>query len=167
MENSDSGITLKKISLSSEGQTPIPLPNGKERVALGSGVITKLLGRGGMAAVYEIWNPQLEIYRAVKLINPGSIEAVHQRFQTEIKISAKLNHPNIVEIHGVGEWNGLPYIEMEKIEGKGLDHIIADRGALPAAVCTAVRHHDLQGAGLCTQSGLHDLREKLPRRHPS
>ncbi|MGB7568117.1 MAG: serine/threonine-protein kinase [Chitinivibrionales bacterium] len=138
MENSDSEITLKKISLSSEGQTPIPLPDGKERVALGSGVITKLLGRGGMAAVYEIWNPQLEIYRAVKLINPGSIEVVHQRFQTEIKISAKLSHPNIVEIHGVGEWNGLPYIEMEKIEGKGLDHIIAERGALPAAVCTAV-----------------------------
>jgi Serine/threonine protein kinase len=138
MENNDSGLTLRKHSLSSECQTPIPLPDGKERVALGSGVITKLLGRGGMAAVYEIWNPQLEMYRAVKIINPGSIDAVHRRFQTEIKISAKLRHPNIIEIHGVGEWNGLPYIEMEKIEGIGLDQIIDERGALPAAVCTSV-----------------------------
>jgi serine/threonine protein kinase len=138
MENNDGETTLQKHSLSSGGQTPIPLPDGKERVALGSGVITKMLGRGGMAVVYEIWNPQLEMYRAVKLINPGAVEIVHQRFQTEIKISAKLKHPNIIEIHGVGEWNGLPYIEMEKIEGVGLDQIITKRGALPAAVCTAV-----------------------------
>jgi serine/threonine-protein kinase len=122
----------------SDTPAPIALPDGKERIPLGSGVITRLLGQGGMAAVYEIWNQQLEIYRAVKLINPGSTEAVHQRFQTEIKISAKLSHPNIVEIHGVGEWKGLPYIEMEKIEGIGLDTLIAERGALPPAVCTAI-----------------------------
>jgi tetratricopeptide (TPR) repeat protein len=117
---------------------PVALPDGKERIPLGSGVITRLLGQGGMAAVYEIWNPQLEMYRAVKLINPGSTESVQQRFQTEIKISAKLNHPNIVEIHGVGEWNGLPFIEMEKIEGIGLDYLITERGALPPAVCTSI-----------------------------
>jgi serine/threonine protein kinase len=117
---------------------PVPLPDGNQQMSLGSGVITKLLGRGGMAAVYEIWNQQLEIYRAVKLINPGSAETVHQRFQTEIKISAKLNHPNIIEIHGVGEWNGLPFIEMERIDGIGLDKLITQRGALPPTVCTSI-----------------------------
>jgi Protein kinase domain len=118
--------------------SPVALPDGKERIPLGSGVITKLLGQGGMAAVYEIWNAQLEMYRAVKLINPGSSESVRQRFQTEIKITAKLSHPNIVEIHGVGEWNGLPYIEMEKLDGMGLEALIAERGALPPVVCTAI-----------------------------
>ncbi len=116
----------------------VPLPDGSRRIPLGSGEITRCIGHGGMAAVYEIWNSQLEMYRAVKIINPGSDEIVHERFQTEIKISAKLKHPNIVEIYGVGEWNKLPYIEMEKIDGVGLDEVIAKHGALPAAICTAV-----------------------------
>ena len=117
---------------------PIVLPDGKKPIPLGSGVITKLLGRGGTASVYEIWNSQMEISRAVKVINPNATDAARHRFQTEFKISAKLKHPNIVEIHGVGEWHDLPFIEMEKIDGIGLDHLIAQRGALPAAVCTSV-----------------------------
>jgi serine/threonine protein kinase len=137
MDNPDDKIIVRNVALS-DTASPIALPDGKERIPLGSGVITALLGQGGMAAVYEIWNSQLEMFRAVKLINPGSTEAVRQRFQTEIKISAKLSHPNIVEIHGVGEWNGLPFIEMEKISGIGLDALIAERGALPPVVCTAI-----------------------------
>ena len=126
------------LSPSDTENSPVALPDGKERIPLGSGVITRLLGRGGTAAVYEIWNSHLEIYRAVKLINPNSVDIAHQRFQTEFKICAKLKHPNIVEIHGVGQWRGLPYIEMEKIDGTGLDRIIDRSGALPAAVCTSV-----------------------------
>ena len=137
MDDTNDKIIIKNVAISSMS-APVALPDGKERIPLGSGVITRLLGQGGMAAVYEIWNAQLEMYRAVKLINPGSTETMQQRFQTEIKISAKLSHPNIVEIHGVGEWNGLPFIEMEKIEGIGLDNLIAQRGALPPAVCTSI-----------------------------
>jgi hypothetical protein len=117
---------------------PIALPDGNEAIPLGSGVITKFLGQGGMAAVYEIWNPQLEMFRAVKIINPGSAETAHQRFQTEVKISAKLKHPNIIEIHGIGEWRGLPFIEMEKVDGRELDNIIETRGALSPLVATSV-----------------------------
>jgi serine/threonine protein kinase len=119
-------------------RVPVNLPSGTDRIALGSGLITRLLGQGGMAVVYEIWNQQLEMYRAVKLINPGSSDSAHERFQTEIKISAKLNHPNIVEIHSVGEWNSLPYIEMEKLDGVGLEHLIMQYGALPPTICTAI-----------------------------
>jgi serine/threonine-protein kinase len=137
MDDENEKITVRNVTLSNESP-PIALPDGKKQIPLGSGVTTRLLGQGGMAAVYEIWNSQLEMFRAVKLINPGSSDSVRQRFQTEIKISAKLSHPNIVEIHGVGEWNGLPYIEMEKLEGVGLDALIAGRGALPPVVCTAI-----------------------------
>jgi serine/threonine protein kinase len=117
---------------------PIALPNGREKVQLGSGVVTKILGKGGMAAVYEIWNQHLEIHRAVKLMSPYSSTTDRQRFNTEIKISAKLFHPNIVAIHSDGEWQGLPFIEMERIEGVGCDRLMAQRGALPAPICTAI-----------------------------
>jgi serine/threonine protein kinase len=114
------------------------IPIGKENTALGSGTITRILGSGGMASVYEIWNQQLEVYHAVKLMHPNcSVEAL-QRFQTEIKISAKLHHPNIIEIHGVGEWNGLPFIEMEKAEGLTLESLVAQRGALPVEVVISI-----------------------------
>ena len=127
---------------SSPGSASVPsqvvLPDGTQPIPLGSGVITAKLGEGGMAAVYEIWNSQLEVYHAVKLINPSSRRDSLERFQTEIKITAKLHHPNIIEIHAVGQWNGIPYIEMEKVEGTTLDEAIKKRGAIPVPVCTAV-----------------------------
>jgi serine/threonine-protein kinase len=49
-----------------------------------------------------------------------------------------LRHPNIIEIHNVGEWHGLPYIEMEKIDGSSLDTVIRERGRLPLALCTSI-----------------------------
>ena len=114
------------------------LPDGSRREPMGSGVITGLLGVGGMANVYEIWNPQLEVSRAVKLLHPNYTEEAKQRFQTEIKITAKFHHANIIEIHAVGQWNSLPYIEMERIDGQTLEKIISDRGALPVEVCTSI-----------------------------
>ncbi len=105
---------------------------------LGSGKVTAILGKGGFATVYEIWNPKLEIKRAVKLWHPDISDKSLERFETEIKITAKLHHPNIVEIHNVGEWNGLPYIEMEKINGYCLKEILAETGALPVEVATAI-----------------------------
>jgi serine/threonine protein kinase len=105
---------------------------------IGSGFVTSVLGEGGAAIVYEIWNPKLEIHRAVKLWRPNVSEKDLQRFETEIKITSKLDHPNIVEIHTVGEWNGLPYIEMERIDGLSLQQILRTNGSLPPVVAVAI-----------------------------
>lgn len=105
---------------------------------LGSGFVTSVLGEGGAAVVYEIWNPKLEIHRAVKLWRPNVSEKDLQRFETEIKITSKLDHPNIVEIHTVGEWNGLPFIEMERIDGISLQQILRTNGSLPPVVAIAI-----------------------------
>jgi serine/threonine protein kinase len=118
--------------------TTIPNTTVDTDTILGSGKVTGILGKGGFATVYEIWNPKLEIKRAVKLWHPDTSEKSLERFETEIKITAKLHHPNIVEIHNVGEWNGLPYIEIEKINGFCLKEIIAQNGALPVEVGTAI-----------------------------
>jgi serine/threonine protein kinase len=114
------------------------LPDGTKPEILGSGTITSLLGVGGMANVYEIWNQKLEVKRAVKLLHPNYSLEAKERFETEVRITAKLDHPNIVEIHAVGEWNGLPYIEMEKIEGITLEKLIEERGSLPFEVATSI-----------------------------
>lgn len=128
-----------------QGTTGIPnpykkaeLPSGKEPIKIGSGTIVGVLGTGGMAKVYKIWNEKLEVYRAVKILLPSGGEELTKRFETEAKITAKLHHPNIVEIYNVGDWKGLPYLEMEIIEGIALDAIIGKHGRLPDSVCCAV-----------------------------
>lgn len=114
------------------------LPSGKKPVKVGSGTIVGVLGTGGMAKVYKIWNEKLEVYRAVKILLPSGGKELTSRFETEAKITAKLHHPNIVEIYNVGEWNELPYLEMEIIEGIALDTIIGKYGRLPDSVSCAI-----------------------------
>jgi CHASE2 domain-containing sensor protein/tRNA A-37 threonylcarbamoyl transferase component Bud32 len=88
------------------------------------GQIIKLLGSGGMADVYLIWHPRLEAYRAVKVMKPHLSENFLSRFETEIRIFSKLDHPNIVRCFGVGDWHSLPYIEMEYINGSSFESVL-------------------------------------------
>lgn len=114
------------------------LPTGNEPLPLGSGVVQGVLGVGGMAKVYKIWNERLEVHRAVKVLLPASQSDLKRRFETEAKITAKLRHPNIVEIYNVGEWRTLPFLEMELVEGDSLEAILHSSGRLPDPVCTAI-----------------------------
>jgi serine/threonine-protein kinase len=138
MENTEINPRDGAPAAASQFRPAIILPDGRRQMPLGSGMITSMLGEGGMANVYEIWNSELEVFRAVKLLLPNCSEESKLRFQTEIKITAKLHHPNIIEIHGVGSWNGLPLIEMERIDGFTLENLVFDRGALPVCACTAI-----------------------------
>jgi len=128
---------MAKLHTTEERLTERPAEEERPKT-LGSGFVTSALGEGGAAIVYEIWNPKLEIHRAVKLWRPNVSEKDLQRFETEIKITSKLDHPNIVEIHSVGEWNGLPYIEMERIDGQSLQQILRSNGSLPPVVAIAI-----------------------------
>jgi eukaryotic-like serine/threonine-protein kinase len=114
------------------------LPSGNEPIPLGSGTVVGLLGSGGMARVYKIWNEKLEVFRAVKILIPNQQGDMRNRFETEAKITAKLHHTNIVEVYAVGDWQGLPYLEMELIDGRSLEAVIAQTGKLPPAVCSAI-----------------------------
>jgi serine/threonine protein kinase len=145
MKNTELTMEQKKIIIrppdTRSMQLPgvVSLPDGRKPLRLGSGSITSLISAGGMSIVYEIWNSELEVKRAVKLLKPDHTPESEDRFHTEMKITAKLHHPNIVEIYSVGKWNDqLPYIEMELIDGFTLEKIIADSGSLPPDVCTSI-----------------------------
>ena len=115
----------------------LELPKEGDRV--GTGTITDLISVGGTARVYRILVTSLEIYRAVKIMNPEATQDVRDRFSTEAKITAKLSHPNIVQIFNYGETaSGLPYIEMEHVDGPTLEDVLRKRGALPLPVAVAV-----------------------------
>jgi len=90
---------------------------------LAGGRIVRFLGSGGMADVYLVWNPRLEVYRAIKVIKPGQPSNLLARFETEIRILSKLQHPNVVQFYNVGEWHALPFIEMEFVPGAAMDDV--------------------------------------------
>src|SRR5262249_56679158 len=80
------------------------------------------LGRGAMGVVYHAREVRLNRPCAIKMILAGahaSPEAA-ARFLAEAEAVAKLHHPNVVQIHRIGEAGGLPFLELEYVEGRSL-----------------------------------------------
>ena len=95
-------------------------------------IIVSELGQGGMADVYLAMDTVLNREVAIKILrgelanDPVSL----LRFQREANAASMINHPNIVEIYDVGEWQHKQYIVMEYVRGKTLKQLISYRGAI-------------------------------------
>ena len=99
-----------------------------ETPAIPGVAITSLLGKGGMGAVYQAVQMSLDRDVAVKLL-PLAMAAsadLAARFEREARSLARLNHPNIVQIHDFGRAaNGQPYFIMELVDGCDLRELAA------------------------------------------
>jgi serine/threonine protein kinase/WD40 repeat protein len=84
--------------------------------------IVKLLGRGGMGAVYLARDSRLDRSVALKVprFAPEDGPQVLERFYREAKAAATIDHPNICRVYDVGEINGVPYLAMRYLEGQPL-----------------------------------------------
>lgn len=104
---------------------------------LGNWKIVKLLGRGGMAEVYEVEDVRLGARYALKLFtyDRGSGETVKERFYAEGRLLAKLDHPRLVRVYEVSEdaETGHPYFVMDLVlDPEGKPRTLADAGAAGA-----------------------------------
>lgn len=109
------------------GEEAEPLPLPAEETTLGEYRLVRELGRGGMAVVYEARQDSLRRVVALKVLR-GHLSLDRRqiaRFKREAHAAARLSHPNIVSIHGVGEDAGHHYIAFEKIDGPTLGEVIA------------------------------------------
>ncbi len=101
----------------------LDLDLGQEAQLIGRYELVRRLGAGGMGVVYEARDPQLDRPVAVKMLRPerttDSIEG-HERLHREARALAKLSHPNVVQIHEVGEHEGITYVVMELVRGQTL-----------------------------------------------
>jgi serine/threonine protein kinase len=84
-------------------------------------LITGVVGQGAMGVVYEAYDPRLDRRIALKLLRHGGRGEADGRFLREAQALARLSHPNVVQVHDVGEWDDKAYIALELIKGRSLD----------------------------------------------
>ncbi|MCA8962827.1 MAG: serine/threonine protein kinase [Planctomycetes bacterium] len=115
--------------------------------------IVRLIGRGGMGAVYEARQPGLDRRVALKILPPhvGQDPAFAERFAREAQSLARLSHPHIVTIYDFGETGGLTYLVMEYVDGVDLRRVM-EEGCRPETalnivpqVCEALAYAHQQG----------------------
>jgi eukaryotic-like serine/threonine-protein kinase len=96
--------------------------------------ILSVLGRGGMGVVYKAIHQKLNRQVAVKMILAGTDADLEDliRFRMEAEAVARLQHPNIVQIHDVGEHQGRPFFTMELVDGGSLTKVLAGNPLPPA-----------------------------------
>jgi tetratricopeptide (TPR) repeat protein len=94
--------------------------------------IQRMLGEGGMGAVYKAHDVELDRPVALKLIRPGlAMDAnVSARFKQELLLASKVSHKNILRIHDLGDAAGVKFISMAYVEGMDLHQLLVDNGKL-------------------------------------
>jgi serine/threonine protein kinase len=103
-------------------------------------LVDSFLGVGGAGAVYLAKHSELGVMRAIKILRRDMLldSKTKERFLKEARLSASLNHQNIVQVHHAGEENGRLFIEMEYVEGYSLRKLMEERGQLPFPAVLAV-----------------------------
>ncbi|MBX7220816.1 MAG: tetratricopeptide repeat protein [Blastocatellia bacterium] len=154
------GQTLKLVAKKSSGDIFDHLIDDKYKVA-------RLIGRGGMGAVYEAIHTTMQRRVAIKILNPDLVSnpAAMERFRREALASGRLKHPNAITIYDYGTTNrSEAFIVMEYLEGCSLNQEIQAVGPMDplrvarilAPACEAVHaahqegiiHRDLKPANI-------------------
>ncbi|MFC1464358.1 MAG: serine/threonine-protein kinase [Candidatus Brachytrichaceae bacterium NZ_4S206] len=126
------------------------------RVLAGRYHLVRLLGDGGMGAVYKAADQVLRRFVAIKLLHPAVAEnpSSVERFEREARAAAAIGHPNIIDILDFGKEDRRPYMVMEYLRGRSLSHVIAMDGALPLKRAASIAIHTLAGLQAAHDRGI-------------
>jgi eukaryotic-like serine/threonine-protein kinase len=120
--------------------------------------VLKLLGMGGMGAVYHAWDDELAQAVALKVIRPeyadrGGTESERQ-FKRELVLARQVTHKHVIRIHDLGEVGGVKYISMPYVEGADLARTLLERGRLPIAEALRLARHVAEGLQAAHEVGV-------------
>jgi serine/threonine protein kinase len=154
-------MTVSSAQDTDEMAAPVDAANAEElellrASTLGEYEILGELGRGGMATVYAAHDIALDRRVAIKVISPslGASPALVERFRREARTAASLSHPNIIPIYSVRHSNRLLFFVMKYVEGRPLDSILRETGALPVPTVQAVLGQVASAVGYAHRHGV-------------
>jgi serine/threonine protein kinase len=111
--------------------------------------VIRLLGMGGMGAVYQAWDAELGVAVAIKVVlpdsDPDAAADVQRRFKRELLLARQVTHKNVVRIHDLGEIEGIKYITMSFVEGADLATLLRKEGRLPVPRGLGIARHIVDG----------------------
>jgi len=117
--------------------------------------VIERLASGGMGEIYVAEDTRLNRRVALKVLSAETVadEERLQRFQTEARAVAAMNHPNIVTIHGVEADRGVHFLAMELVEGQTLRKLIPS-GGLPLPAFFSIAEQLTAAVAVAHQSGI-------------
>lgn len=129
--------------------------NKSELTRVGKYRILRELGRGGMGVVYLAEDTRLQREVALKLLHPALTldRGFVDRFATEARAIAALTHPGIVRVHAFEEVDGCHLIDMEYVDGRSLDQVIA-RGPVSGKDTLNIIARVLEALAACHARGM-------------
>lgn len=131
--------------------------------------IIEKIGTGGMGEVYLAQDTNLNRKVALKFLPPHLCQDAdcRARFKREAQAAAKLDHPNIVSVFEVGEFQGRPFFSMQHVEGQSLKEVLAGKAlsldrileiaiqacdGLQAAHESGITHRDIKPSNILIDS---------------
>ncbi|HLK22261.1 MAG TPA: protein kinase, partial [Bryobacteraceae bacterium] len=128
----DPEILVEVTSMLEEAVEDAAPPQSKAGTRFGRYEIVEMLGQGGMGQVYSARDTELDRLVAVKFLSPemASSRLAVERLVREAKAASALNHPSIVHIYDIGQWEGADFIAMEYVEGRTVQQILRE-GPMP------------------------------------
>lgn len=118
--------------------------------------IQRLLAHGGMASVYEALDLQLHRQVAIKVLASHlSGDAVFkEKFLTEARVAAALNHPNLVNIYDQGQHGEFAYLVLELVTGTTLRHVLDDFKTIDSERAVELMKSVLEGLDAAHRAGI-------------
>jgi serine/threonine protein kinase/tetratricopeptide (TPR) repeat protein len=122
--------------------------------------IIRVLGIGGMGAVYHTWDAELGMAVALKVIRPDSstdpaaAREMERRFKQELVLARQVTHKNVVRIHDLGEIDGIKYITMPYLEGSDLSTVLKEAGKMPVPAALGIVRDVAAGLVAAHEAGI-------------
>ena len=144
---------------SAAGASGIPFLRSGETFA-NRYTIIRMVGAGGMAAVYQAWDESLSAAVALKLIrldptmSAVNVRQLEERFKRELKLARQVTHPNVVRIHDLGEVGGTLYLTMAYVHGADLGKVLQRDGRLPLARALSLARQIVAGLAAAHRAGV-------------
>ena len=151
---------LSKLDQAESGSGSFPM---SQIVANSDGLASRIgdyelleeIGRGGMGVVYRARQVSLDRIVALKMLLRGSLasDADLARFRAEAEAAARLNHPNIIPVYEIGDYQEQPFFSMKYIEGQTLAQRLAT-GPLVAREAASILLPIARAIGAAHENGV-------------